>query len=130
MALLSLILPYRDAASTINEAIQSILDQTFRDFEVIAVNDHSRDESTDILSSMQDDRFRLYDNPGEGLVDALNFALSIASAPWIARMDADDIMHPDKLEIQWRYLAAHPEVDVLSCQAQLFPEEIITDGFL
>lgn len=130
MALLSLILPYRDAASTLNEAIQSILDQTFRDYEVIAVNDHSRDESPEILSSICDSRFQLYDNPGEGLVDALNFALSRASAPWIARMDADDIMHPDKLEIQWQYLLVHSEVDVLSCQAQLFPEQIITDGFL
>ena len=129
MAKLSIIMPYRDAATTISAAVRSVLQQTFTNFELIAVNDNSRDNSASIVNSMADKRFKQYNNPGDGLVDALNFALGKVSTDWIARMDADDIMHPVKLEQQWQELLKHPETDVISCQARLFPKDRITDGF-
>jgi glycosyltransferase involved in cell wall biosynthesis len=129
MATLSIIMPYRNAAETLCEAVDSILEQTFTDFELIAINDHSQDDSKEIMSSWGDKRFHLFENPGEGLVDALNFGLQQATTPWIARMDADDIMYPQKLEKQWLYLLSNPNVDVISCQSRLFPETAITDGF-
>lgn len=129
MASISIIMPYREVATTLREAVDSVLAQTFTDYELIAVNDHSRDDSEKIMSSWHDARFRLFNNPGEGLVDALNFGLQRATAPWIARMDADDIMHPEKLARQWQQLQSDPAIDVISCQARLFPEPEITDGF-
>ena len=122
-------MPYRNVATTLHEAVDSILGQTFTDYELIAINDHSEDDSHAIMSSWNDERFRLFDNPGNGLVDALNFGLTQATCPWIARMDADDIMHPQKLEKQWQHLQLNPNVDVISCQSRLFPKTAITDGF-
>ena len=129
MAHISIVMPYRNAAATIHEAVESVLAQTFTDYELIAINDHSHDGSEQIMASWQDDRIRLFNSPGEGLVDALNFGLQQASADWIARMDADDIMYPKKLEEQWLALQERSHIDVISCQSRLFPEEEITDGF-
>ena len=122
-------MPYRNVANTLHEAVESILDQTFTNFELIAINDHSQDNSEAIMSSWDDSRFRLFNNPGDGLVDALNYGLQQTTTPWIARMDADDIMHSSKLEKQWQYLQSHPHVDVIACQARLFPRTAITEGF-
>ena len=130
MTQISIVMPYKNAAATLTEAVQSIIRQTFDDYELIAINDHSIDESSDIMSSWQDSRFRLFDNPGEGLVDALNFGISKARSEWIARMDADDIMHTSKLELQWSWIQQNPSTDVVSCQTALFPEDEISDGFL
>jgi len=129
MATVSIIMPYRDVSTTLRESVESILAQTFTDYELIAINDHSQDDSEQIMASWRDDRFRLFNNPGRGLVDALNFGLQQACAPWIARMDADDVMYPDKLERQWQQIQEHPQIDVISCQSRLFPEAEITDGF-
>jgi glycosyltransferase involved in cell wall biosynthesis len=129
MPVISIIMPYRNVASTLHEAVDSILRQTFTDYELIAINDHSQDESQAMMSSWDDARFHLFNNPGEGLVDALNFGLKQATSPWIARMDADDIMHPEKLEKQWQHILSNPNVDVISCQSRLFPKTTITDGF-
>jgi glycosyltransferase involved in cell wall biosynthesis len=129
MPLVSIVMPYRDAAATLHEAVDSILAQTFDDYELIAVNDHSLDDSMSIMSSFQDKRFKLFNNPGKGLVDALNFGIQQASAKWLARMDADDIMYPEKMSRQWRHLQLNPRIDIISCQAELFPRALISDGF-
>ncbi len=75
MTSISLILPFRDAAPTLIEALDSVRQQTFRDFEVLAINDNSKDESREIVSNYSALPIRLFDNPGNGLVDALNFGL-------------------------------------------------------
>lgn len=129
MPLVSILLPFRDAAKTIQESLQSVCQQSFTDFEIIAVNDNSLDQSKTIISEFPDERIKLFDSPGDGLVDALNFGLEQVSCDWIARMDADDIMHADKLKKQWTWHLSHPDVDVIATQAQLFPEEMVTDGF-
>jgi|GEM_PF-3611591 len=81
MAALSIIMPYRNVADTLHEAVESILNQTFTDYELIAINDHSQDNSEAIMSSWYDVRFRLFNNPGKGLVDALNYGLQQATTP-------------------------------------------------
>ena len=129
MPAISIVMPYRNAAATLPAAVDSVLAQTFTDYEFIAVNDNSEDDSETILSSYRDARLKLHSNPGYGLVDALNFALTRTGTDWIARMDADDIMHPQKLERQWQMLSCHPEIDVISCMTRLFPDHLITDGF-
>ncbi len=129
MPYITVLFPFRDAENTIKEAINSILQQTFEDFVVLAINDNSQDESRNIVASIDDPRIQLLDNPGNGLVDALNLGLENVKTRWIARMDADDIAHPQKLEKQWQYHLDNPELDVIATQARLFPEEEFTDGF-
>ncbi|TNF98495.1 MAG: glycosyltransferase [Gammaproteobacteria bacterium] len=129
MAKLSILLPFRNAQDTLHQALNSVLQQTFVHFDLIAINDNSHDESVEIIESFNDVRIRLLHNPGNGLVDALNFGLDHAKSGWIGRMDADDIMHTSKLEKQWAYLQDNSAVDILACGSRLFPEHAITDGF-
>ena len=98
-------LPYLHAA------IESILDQTFKEFEFLIVNDCSTDESRQVILSYQDPRIRLMDNP-ENLNQtlSLNRGLSETRTEFVARMDADDVSHPQRLERQMQYLARHPDV--------------------
>ena len=126
--IVSIVMPYKNSATTLVECIDSIVAQEMVQFELIAVNDGSTDDSLEILSSVHDDRFRLVENSGSGIVDALNFGISIANSQWIARMDADDIMSPDRLQKQWQYLQHNQHVKCVGSKVQLFPEENIASG--
>ena len=116
--LVSVLLPFRNAAATLADCIESILAQTLTDFEIIAVNDFSTDASSNILLRYRDERIRLVDNQQRGLVPALNTGLAHCSATLVARMDADDIMHTGRLEKQYRYMRRHPEVTLLATRAR------------
>lgn len=126
----SVVLPYRDAENTLREAIDSVLGQTFSDFELILVNDGSCDTSADIVHaySKRDSRIVSHVTPGSGIVDALNAGLALSRAPWIARMDADDICHPDRLGKQLATIEAAPAVSVVGCRVDLFPAHLTTAG--
>lgn len=126
--LISIVMPYKNSATTLIECIKSIVAQKMSQFELIAVNDGSTDNSLAILSTLNDDRIQLVENPGSGIVDALNFGISIAKTRWIARMDADDIMSPDRLQKQWQYLQHNRDVKCIGSRVQLFPEENIANG--
>ncbi|MEA3291033.1 MAG: glycosyltransferase [Pseudomonadota bacterium] len=126
---ISVLLPFRNAAQTLDECLESIQSQTFSHFELLAVDDHSGDESAKILRTRYDPRIRLLPNPGHGLVDALNFGLRAARTPLIVRMDADDIMHPERLELQHRHLSDHPELDLSASRVELFPQALIGKGY-
>jgi len=117
----SVLLPVRDAAGTLPAAFESLLAQMFADFEILAVDDGSRDESRALLEgyARQDSRVRVLDGQGRGLVAALNLALESARAPWLARMDADDVAHPERLRLQRAQLAATPGLDVLATRVEL-----------
>ena len=125
----SVLLPFRDAQNTLDECMDSILSQTFGDFEVLAVNDHSGDGSEDCIRACRDSRIRLVSNPGRGLVAALNVGLQQADSHFIARMDADDIMYPQRLEKQLNHLRAHAELDILASRVKKFPEQLIQTGY-
>jgi glycosyltransferase involved in cell wall biosynthesis len=100
-------------------AIDSILNQTFTDFEFIIVNDASTDETPAILDSYDDPRIVRHDNPTNlKLAASLNHGLEIAQGELIARMDGDDISLPERLERQVRYMAAHSEIGILGTQWQ------------
>jgi glycosyltransferase involved in cell wall biosynthesis len=128
---LSILLPFRNVASTLDECLDSIQEQSFPDFELLAVDDHSIDESAQIirLRSSGDHRIRLFRNPGNGLVDALNHGMASISAPLIARMDGDDRMHPERLALQHAFLQQHEEVALVGSRVRLFPEEEIRAGY-
>jgi glycosyltransferase involved in cell wall biosynthesis len=97
-------------------ALHSIFAQTFQDWELILVDDSSDDGSTELLSLIHDPRVRLLKSgPKRGLAARLNQIVQAARAPYIARMDADDMLDESRLERQVSYLRTHPEVDVLGC---------------
>src|SRR5262249_33711723 len=122
---ISVILPVKDGAAFAGAAIASILQQTFRDFELLIIDDGSSDGSIEIAERFcqADTRVGLLSNPGSGLVDALNFGVSAASAPLIARMDADDIALPVRLQRQYDFLNSHPEIDVAGTQVSFIDEQ-------
>ncbi len=98
----------------LEEAIESILNQTFTDFEFIIIDDGSTDGTWAILSSYADPRVRLVHNQGNiGLTRSLNKGLTLAQGVYIARMDADDISLPDRFERQIAFLSAYPGVGLL-----------------
>jgi glycosyltransferase involved in cell wall biosynthesis len=125
----SILLPYRNAASTLSECIESILAQTFEDYEIVAVDDASDDDSTVVLQSYGDSRLRIIRNDRPGLVNALNLGLAHCNAPLVARMDADDIMLPQRLQQQWQYMRSHHDVVLLATQVEKFPPELIREGY-
>lgn len=114
---ISVVLPVYNASIFIAEAINSILEQTFKDFELIIVNDGSTDNSQSIIDSFDDSRIRVFQKTNTGLIDSLNLAISHSRGIWIARMDADDISAPNRFEEQIKYI--RDEVAVIGSQAFL-----------
>jgi len=112
-----------NAERYLKEAIVSILNQTFENFELIIVNDGSKDSSMELAHSFQDNRIKIFDDGlNKGLPMRLNQIHSLAKGSYIARMDADDIMHPDRIKRQVLILEKHPEIDVLGTNAYSIDE--------
>jgi glycosyltransferase involved in cell wall biosynthesis len=97
----------------VRDAVASILTQTLADLELIVIDDGSTDATADVLAALRDPRLRVERRERQGLTRALNRALELARAPLIARLDADDVALPERLERQRRYLDAHPDVGLL-----------------
>lgn len=125
-------MPVRDAGSWLGESLASVLAQTEGDFELLAVDDGSGDASRGILEEQaaRDARIRvLATTPGRrGISAALNLALAEAAAPLLARMDADDRMHPRRLELQAGALEADASLFGVASRATAFPDHDATDG--
>jgi hypothetical protein len=112
---LTVVLPVHNGEAFLDDAISSIRRQTFRDFELLVIDDRSEDQSAAIAArhAAADARVVLHANRGSGLVAALNLGIERASATLIARMDADDIALPARFERQMARLAAEPDLLVL-----------------
>lgn len=105
------------------DAVNSILGQTFREFEFIIIDDGSKDSTLKILENIADPRLRLLKNPANiGLVATLNRGLKEAHGRYLVRMDADDISLPERIFQQVDYLEKHPEIDVLGSMVELIDE--------
>ncbi len=113
--MVSVILPFRNAERTLAEAIQSIVDQTFKEWELVLIDNASTDASGKIAVQFAriDTRIKLIHEDRIGIAHALNTGLDHASGELIARMDADDISLPDRIEKQNQYLRDHPQIGVL-----------------
>jgi glycosyltransferase involved in cell wall biosynthesis len=118
----SVLLPVRNAASTLREALSSLLAQTLGSFEIEAVDDGSSDQSADILreAAATDPRVRIQGTGGLGIAAALNLALGGARGAVVARMDADDVAHPDRLAIQANAVERSP--GIWGCRVRLIPD--------
>ena len=122
--LVSVLLPVRDAALTLGECLRSLNAQTLDDYEVVVVDDASTDGSGEILerAARHDPRLRVVETRERGLVAALNACAAAARAPLLARMDADDVAEPRRLEVQARALAADASLAILGCRVRLLAE--------
>ncbi|MCT7964361.1 glycosyltransferase [Laspinema sp. D1] len=112
MPTISVIIPAYNAEKTIQETIESLLNQTFQDFDVIVINDGSTDRTGEIVSNFTDSRIQVFSFPNSGAPKSRNVGFSKSSGEYIAFLDADDLWTPDKLEAQLQALQAHPEVGV------------------
>jgi glycosyltransferase involved in cell wall biosynthesis len=124
-------MPCFNAAATLPVALSSLAEQTLADFEIVAVDDGSQDETRKILDdwAQRDARLRVLVQPHGGIVAALNCGLEACRGPIVARMDADDQAAPHRLEAQLAYLQAHPQVAVVGCLVSAFPVETVRGGF-
>jgi len=121
MPAVSVLFGFYNAEVYLRAALQSLAEQTLEDFEVILIDDASADASAQIAeeTARKDTRFRLFRNDrNKGLTDTLNRAFQLSVGPLIARMDADDIAVPDRLQKQTAFLTSHPETDILGTWAQ------------
>jgi glycosyltransferase involved in cell wall biosynthesis len=120
---LSVVLPvYDPPIEMLDHAIESILSQTFRDFEFLILNDGSPDEQTRIhldMWSSRDSRLRVFHEPHRGLTRTLNRGLELARGEFIARQDADDWSEPRRFLRQFEYLRAHPDIALAGTDTQL-----------
>lgn len=107
--MVSIIVPLYNAESYISATIQSVIKQTYKDWELIIINDGSTDKSVEKIEPIlsQDDRIKLLSIPNAGVSSARNYGMSLAKGSFIAFLDADDIWHKDKLEVQVTELAKH-----------------------
>ncbi len=116
---ISVIMSVYNGAPYVGAAIESILAQTYADFELIIINDGSTDESSAIIKSYSDPRIRLFEQANRGLVPSLNRALSAAKGVYLARHDADDISHPDRFMKQIEYLESNPRIAIVGSSIQV-----------
>lgn len=119
----SVVMSVYNGEKYLREAIDSVLNQTFSDFEFIIINDGSSDKSLSIIQSYNDKRIVLIDNDGnKGLIFSLNKGLEIAKGKYIARMDADDINLPERFKKQVDFLESNTSIGVLGCDYISFAE--------
>jgi glycosyltransferase involved in cell wall biosynthesis len=117
----SVLMPVHNGAQFLRESIDSILNQTFTDFEFLIIDDGSTDETTNIIASYTDPRIKNHRlEKNVGLPAALNSGLSLAKGTYIARMDADDISTRGRLETQVNFLNTHEEIGVVGSWARVF----------
>lgn len=131
MPQVSVLMPCYNAAGTLAEALDSLAQQTLADYELVAVDDGSEDGTGALLQdrARRDSRLRVLTIPHGGIVTALDHGLAACRAPLVARMDADDRAHPQRLALQRAYLRERPEVDVVGCLVTAFPAGQVRGGF-
>jgi len=121
MPRLTVLMPTYNVAPWVDEAIQSVLNQTYHDFELLVVDDASTDDTLNRVRAIKDTRIRIASFPNNvGLAENLNRGLNIIDTELVARMDGDDIAEPDWLETGIKILDSHPEVGVCSFGFQFF----------
>ena len=126
---ITVVMPAYNAATYLDEAVTCILNQTFRDFEFIIINDGSTDNTGSILDRYKklDSRIRVYHQENQGMIAALNRGCQLARGKYIARMDADDVSVANRLERQLSYIEAHPDIGILGSWISIEKNSRIVD---
>lgn len=119
---ITVIMPAYNSGRYIKSSVKSILNQTYKDFEFIIIDDGSTDNTAEIIESFKDSRIIYKKTEHKGTSSALNYGLSIASGNWIARIDSDDLNVPSKLQKQAEFISSNPEYDIISSWSVYFKE--------
>ena len=130
MPQVSVLMTAWNAAATVEESVASILAQSFADFELVLVDDGSTDGTPAMLRvcAAGDRRIRVITIPHGGIVSALNAGVAACFGELVARMDADDVAHPDRLRRQIDFFREHPDVSICSSLVEIFPAENVGPG--
>lgn len=129
--LVSILTPFKNTSDFLSECLDSIQKQSYTNWELIIIDDNSTDNSYNIVEnySKSDSRIKLYTNPGKGIINALQFAYSKSSGSFITRMDSDDIMFPNKLQVLVSNLLKHGKKHVAVGLVKYFSEKGIGEGY-
>lgn len=127
--MISILMPVKNADKYLEECLDSIVNQTYTNWELIAVNDHSTDYSEDMLHAYADEHsgIKIYQNTGHGIISALQLAEQKSSGEFISRMDADDIMAHNKLEVLFAAINEHPVI--ATSYVRYFSEGELGEGY-
>ena len=120
MCKISVIIPTYNSAEFLKESIDSVLNQTTDDFEIIIIDDSTNEDVKNVLDSYSDDRIICVKGPHNGISAALNKGIDLSKGIYVARMDADDVCMPDRLKKESDYLDTHPEIGVCGMLAEAF----------
>lgn len=129
--IISIIIPFKDTAIFLKECLNSIVPQTFIKWEVLAVDDHSSDNSLEIVTSFakEDNRIRVFKNAGVGIIPALQTAYKKCSGDFITRMDSDDVMKPNRLDVMAKSLQKTGRGYVAVGKVKYFSDRGISNGY-
>lgn len=123
MPLITALMTTYNSAAHVKETIDSILNQTFADFEFLILDDGSTDNTLEIISRYDDKRIRLFaDSENKGVGKRLGEALALVNTPYIAKIDSDDVSLPERFEKQLRYLEQHNNLDIIKSYFSYFPD--------
>lgn len=127
----SIIVPFKNTAHFLPECLDSIVEQTYSNWEVLAVNDHSTDQSLELVTSysQKDERIKVFQNKGNGIIPALQAAYAQSNGAYVTRMDSDDIMEPNRLEVMVKSLMEHGTGNVAVGQVKYFSNRGISNGY-
>lgn len=131
MPKVSVLMPVYNHAEYLEESLASVLNQSYPDYEVVVVDDGSTDTTPKKLKALaaKNPQLRVLSREHAGIISALNAGIEACRGDYIARMDADDRMHPDRLALQAEYLDQNPEVAVVSSLVAGFPAGGVAEGF-
>lgn len=131
LPLISILIPFKNTSNYLNECIDSIINQTLTNWELLIVDDGSTDDSFDIVSkySNEDKRIKLFKNNGSGIIEALRLAFKHSTGTFITRMDSDDIMTPNKLEVMVNSLQKYGKGHIAIGLVHYFSKEGISEGY-
>lgn len=129
--LISILTPFKNTEAYLKDCILSILNQTYKHWELIIIDDGSTDESYKIVNAFaeKDDRIKLFKNSGSGIIDALQRAFEKSKGDYITRMDSDDVMMPNKLDVLLNKLLKHGKNHVAVGLVEYFSDTGVGEGY-
>jgi glycosyltransferase involved in cell wall biosynthesis len=129
--LISILTPFKNTSKFLNTCLSSIVNQSYTNWELLIIDDNSTDDSFKIVNAFaeSDKRIKLLKNSGNGIIDALQLAFKASKGEYITRMDSDDIMHPEKLQLMHNDLQSHGKQHIALGLVHYFREEGIGYGF-
>ena len=129
--LVSIFIPFKNTSAFLPECINSILAQNYTNWEAVFIDDSSKDDSYKTVKQFaeKDERIHLYKNEGSGIIEALRMAFRLSSGDYVTRMDSDDIMTPDRLEVMLNSLLKHGKKHLAVGQVKYFRTDGVSDGY-